>query len=387
MIKLTFTGDVMCEGNRLQDYLKFDGEYDFDDIFYSLRTSFGKSDYVVANLETPLAGKEQKYTFKNYSFNTPDAFAKALKNNNISMVTTANNHVLDRGIEGLNRTLEVLDETGLNHTGSYANEEESKPLVVTIGDMRIAFLAYTYGTEACFNGNYLSKKELYRVNLLRNQELSNPVKRYILTSPHFLAKVFRLIYRIISPTKARMDVSQRKENDFVQMKHLKEDINFCKMNADYIIMCLHCGGQFSKGPTAYTRQIIEFCIKLGVDAIVTNHEHVIHPMEIRNGHPIAFCLGNFTSDYGINRKPMGQLAEYSALLHLYLETGKCVKATFSIMKSIKKDGKIITMPTFDLWNQLTGDDKINLELDVKKCIFLIKGELGKNFKVQDEYEI
>lgn len=353
----------MCEHTRLNQYYK-NGSYNFFPIFSDVSPIFKKSDFVVSNLETPLAGKALGYSEKNYSFNTPDEMADALKECGVNLVTTANNHVLDRDTTGLERTLDVLDATGILHTGSCRFHESPKPCITTIGDIKIAFLSYTYGTEACFNKHYLKKGQLHMVNLTRNQELSNPIKRYLLVNKSLPAKAFRFIYRIVSPVRARLDVSERKEKDVYQKAHLLADINYCKESAaDYVVMCLHSGGQFNDEPTEYTKNMIDFCLRNGVNAVITNHEHRIQGSRFSEDHIVTYCLGNFTSNYGISRKPKDKHAEYSALFHLYLdkdETVKTVKARCSVsfMKShMNENGMIVTTPVSQLYHICDNDVK------------------------------
>ena len=59
----------------------------------------------------------------NELLNFPDEFASAVKKSGIDLVSTANNHLLDKGKEGALRTLDVLDNVGLEHTGSYRNQK------------------------------------------------------------------------------------------------------------------------------------------------------------------------------------------------------------------------------------------------------------------------
>ena len=178
MVRLSFVGDTMCEHTRLDSYKREGGGYDFRPLFSGVEAEFHKSDLVVANLETPVAGEALRYSWRDYQFNTPEQFGVAMRDAGIKVVSTANNHVLDRGFEGLEKTLETLDAMDLKHTGSARSEEESWPLIIEIKGLKIGVLSYTYGTEACYNGYYLSPGEEYRVNLLRNQELTNPVRRY-----------------------------------------------------------------------------------------------------------------------------------------------------------------------------------------------------------------
>lgn len=379
----------MCEHTRLDQYCK-NGLYDFTPIFADVKPIFKNSDYVVANLETPLAGKSLKYSERNYSFNTPDEMALALKQCGVDLVTTANNHVLDRGIAGLERTLDVLDNVGISHTGSSRLSETSHPFVENIGGIKVAFISYTYGTEACFNKHYLNKNQFQMVNLTRNQELTNPVKRYFLINKSLPAKVFRFIYRHLSPEQARLDVSERREKDTYQKKHLLSDIEYCKaFPADYIVMCLHSGGQFNEEPIEYTKTMIDFCLANGVDAVITNHEHRIQGTRFPVNQVVTYCLGNFTSDYGISRKPMDKHAEYSALFHLYLDKGYTIrtKCCVTFVKShLNKDGIIVTTPISQLYSSC--DDEMQRDALLKDNLWCINTFFGLSLKeapMQEEY--
>ena len=90
--RITFVGDVMCEYTRLPSYF-MDDNYNFEPLFEGCSDLFHRSDYVVANLETPVAGREMEYSFRDYNFNTPTEILFAMKHAGIHMVTTANNHV------------------------------------------------------------------------------------------------------------------------------------------------------------------------------------------------------------------------------------------------------------------------------------------------------
>lgn len=390
MIKITFTGDVMCEHTRLAQFYDH-GTYDFTPIFADAIPILAQSDYVVANLETPLAGSELGYSERNYSFNTPDEMAEALRKAGVQLVTTANNHVLDRGISGLERTLDVLDANGIQHTGSYRMDDKPRPFITTIGGIKVAFMSYTYGTEACFNNHYLKKGQFHMVNLTRNQELSNPVKRFFLVNKAIPAKAFRFLYRTAFPRQARLDVSERKEKDIYQIRNLKSDINYCKKTgAEYIVMCLHSGGQFNDGPTKYTKRLIKLCLDHGVDAVITNHEHRIQGSRLSDHHAVTYCLGNFTSDYGIARNPRDKHAEYSALFHLYLDKEDSIKARYgvSFLKShLNEEGKIVTTPISQLYR--TCEDEHQRESLMKDNLWCLNTFFNQSLTeapMRDEYD-
>ena len=104
-MKITFFGDVMCEPPILKASKKKDGSYNFDCVFEKVRPMFEESDYVVTNMEFPLGGEEAKYTDSFFVFNSPDEFAKSVKNAVIDLVSTVNNHTFDRGLQGMLRTI------------------------------------------------------------------------------------------------------------------------------------------------------------------------------------------------------------------------------------------------------------------------------------------
>ena len=148
MKKVTFLGDIMCEPIMLKTAKTREGTFDFDGVFCNIKGMLNESDFVIGNLETPLAGEGSGFVNELFSFNAPDEFAQAIKNAGIDFLSTANNHCMDRGIEGLKRTVYVLDEIGLAHDGTYDDSSaEHNAFLVDIGDTRIAIVPFTYGTN------------------------------------------------------------------------------------------------------------------------------------------------------------------------------------------------------------------------------------------------
>ena len=342
----------MCEYTRLPSYKKEKG-YDFEAIFKDCKILFKKSDYVVANLETPVAGEELKYSYRDYSFNTPEEILYAIKSAGIHMVSTANNHVLDRGIAGIDRTIENIRKYGIAFTGSTHSAETPIPQMVFIHGVKIGFLSYTYGTEACYNLEYLSKQDQYRVNLLQNQELSNPLKRNIILSKAFIPKGLRKVAKTFSLNIFKQEVGEYKQKDKTQKEHILYDIQTCKnAKCDLIIMCLHSGGQFNDEPTEYTRKISQFLFDSGVNIIIGNHEHVIQPAIFSEDKKIAYCLGNFSSNYGLERKPFNKNAQCSIVLHLTMKKNKnmidCQVSFSNVISMYDEQKRIVTRPLYNV---------------------------------------
>ena len=95
-----------------------------------LQNIFQREIYQYGNLETTFAGESNK-GFTGYPmFNTPSELGVALKNMGLDILSTANNHSMDRFEKGIIATLDALDEIGLDHTGTYRSEEERNTVLV-----------------------------------------------------------------------------------------------------------------------------------------------------------------------------------------------------------------------------------------------------------------
>src|SRR5690625_3902976 len=99
--------------------------YDFKSVFEDVKPIFTEADLALANFETTTAGNAMEYT--GYPiFNSPDETIDAIKDAGIDVLTTANNHSLDTGSQGLKRTVEVIREKGLSSVGTYDEKPESR---------------------------------------------------------------------------------------------------------------------------------------------------------------------------------------------------------------------------------------------------------------------
>ena len=83
------------------------------------------------------------------AFRSPAALAGSLAGAGFDLVLTANNHCLDRGKEGLFRTIETLRAAGLMQTGTYLREEErDAPCIMTAGGITFGFVTMTESVNA-----------------------------------------------------------------------------------------------------------------------------------------------------------------------------------------------------------------------------------------------
>lgn len=251
-VTIAAAGDViMHAGPRKAGFNEETGIYDFSGIFDEIKGEIQSADFGMINLETTLAGKEQKYT--GYPrFNSPDEIADALKNAGFNIITTANNHTLDRNAHGVLRTLKVLKEKRLIPLGTYESQDDSKKLLtLDKNGIKITFLAYTYGT----NGIPVPKDMPYIVNIIDEQ-------------------------KILSDLEKAREVS------------------------DAIVVYLHYGDEYQRTPSKFQKDLSYKILENGADIIVGSHPHVIQPSEVYKQEMsdgqivkkyIAYSLGNFVS--------------------------------------------------------------------------------------------
>lgn len=269
--RITFAGDLIL----LEDQVKraYDGKsYDFSPVFEYAEKYISSADLAVGVFEGPMAGEAAGYSSSNFDdgkelyLNFPDSFADAVKNAGFDLVTTANNHLLDKGIDGAMRTLDVLDRKGLDHIGSYRNAEEkssNRVKLIEKDGLKIAFLAYTYGC------NYYSYRSLTDDNLSH------------LTS-------------IISYSSGA---------EFETLKsEVEKDFEAAKaMSPDLIVVLPHIGTQFSNEPDGEQEAWFEVFKENGADIILGDHPHVVEPVLIEEYEDrdvfTAYCPGNFANIY------------------------------------------------------------------------------------------
>jgi len=366
-MKITVLGDVMCEPPILKASKRKDGSYNFDGMFEKVRPMLDEADYVIANLEFPFAGEEAEYTSGFFSFNAPDSFAKAAKDAGIDLVSTVNNHTLDRGFDGMTRTLKVLDDIGLPHTGSFLPEKgRENAYYFTVGDTKFALIAYTYTTNKRPGEN-----DHKYINFLKPFDMKSylpEVEKKLFTWVDrrfkFLKGEVRSIIKMcvgLPPTIARADDYTDAEMTKPYIDVFVDDIKKAKENADFVICYPHIGGQFNLTPGEFSKYVVKTAFESGADAVLASHSHVVQEAGFADGKPYAYSLGN------LNMSPNGitmvkkNLPEYGIALHLYMDGAKVTNMTFSIIKAIEKKGtQIVAWPVDELYKTLKTDAEKNL---------------------------
>lgn len=307
---LTSLGDTLCHNTQYWDaYNSKTNEYDFSYVYEDIKNYTLSSDITIGSLETTFAGKEKGYS--NYpTFNTPDSLATALKNIGVDVVSLAGNHALDYGYTGLCRTIDVFNNIGLSHLGTYKTaEDQEKILIKDVKGVKIAFINYTYGT----NGIPVPSGKEFCVNLI--------------------------------------------DKDFI-----KKQINQAKeQNVDMIVACMHWGTEYRTTANSEQKDLANFLFENGVDVILGNHPHVLEPMEkktitLQDGTTkevfVVYALGNFTADQ------RDEITRDSAILNLTITKNSDSKISID---------KVNYVPIYMYKNTNVSTHKFKI-LDIEKTI-------------------
>lgn len=362
-MRITFFGDVMCEPTVLKG-AKRGKTYDFDYVFDAVRDFMDRSDYIVGNLETPMAGEAAGYTDDFACFNAPDTYADAMKKAGFDLLSTANNHTFDRGYEGLVSTIRYLDQKGIPHTGTFLpGTKREEAYYFTLGDTKVAVIAYTYNTNYGASGKdcLAAGDWAGTVNLLRPQTESAFLKSALRGMSKFdkLTKKFLKYYTRCKIKQffgfpysyPRADHHLNEETVKPYVAQFQSDIRKAREQADIVIFYPHIGGQFDPRPGQFTEYIVAKAVEAGADAVVASHAHVVQNAAVLNGVPCAYSIGNFNMDPTSALVVPEYLPGWGLAWHLDVAEGKLKTVSFSILVAEKEGRKLITRTLTDRMNQ------------------------------------
>lgn len=274
-ITLGAIGDILIHDWVYND-AKTNNGYDFKPMFKPVKAMLEQPDILLANQETILGGDE--IGISSYPmFNSPQEVGDALVDAGVDIVSTANNHSLDKGEKGLLASLSYMDKIGLPYVGTYTSPEEQQTLtILSKNGINIAYLSYTYGT----NGIPVPRGKDHLVNLINKEKM-------------------------------------------------KDEIHRAKEKADVIVMSLHWGNEYQLFPTDGQKELGHFLINEGVDILFGHHPHVLQPMEwvkTPDGREslIVYSLGNFLSGQMWDYKDIGGMATIEVTKTIN-EDGRIVK--------------------------------------------------------------
>lgn len=324
-LRIIFAGDLMQHRGQIDAARNADGTYSYDETFRYVKEKIGSADIAIANFETTLGGKP----YRGYPcFSAPDEFLKAVVDAGFNVLVTANNHCLDSGQKGLERTIDMMDKMGVPHLGTYKNMAErdrNYPLLVERNGIRVVLLNFTYGT------NGLKAKAPNVVNYMDTTEIARDIE------------------------KAK------------------------KMKPDILIAIPHWGVEYSLQPSQQQRDIAEWLLGKGVDHVVGSHPHVLQPMELRDGRKggnvVAYSLGNYVSNMARTNTDGGAMLQ----MDLWMRGGVVVLDGCGYMLVWVSRPAISGHKNFRIYPANTPDSMLNDKERAKRGIFRrnMKAMFGK----------
>ena len=264
-VSVVIMGDMMMHQGQISNARTGEDTFDFSECFPRVERLIKEADIAVANMEFTLAGKP----YTGYPcFSAPDSYAESIAESGVDIFLTANNHILDKGRKGIERTLGIyskMEEEGrVRHTGAAVSASDDSlrfPLKIVSKGIRLAFINFTYGTN------------------------------------RGIPEAFPKIHRIDTAEIAGA-IQRAKES-----------------GTDFIIALPHWGTEYALRHSASQDRLAHWLAEKGCDAVIGAHPHVVQDMETLtvardNGIgsrevPVVYSLGNFISNMSAPNTQVG----------------------------------------------------------------------------------
>ncbi len=238
--RILFVGDIALGGEYATRVGQ--GSIDWTEPFVDVRPIFQRADLRVGNLEEPLHRGSTPHRKRNL-LGAPPESAAALSFLDFTALSLGNNHITDQGVDGINRTREILESRGIAPFGAGEDlETAGKPAFAKAQNQIFALLAYAVqdhdvGSEAA----------------------TDSAEGCV---PLFLERV-------------------------------GQDIADARRSAEHVIVSLHWGYQYDRYPSPEQIAVAREIIDLGAVIVFGHHPHVLQGIERYKNGLILYSLGNF----------------------------------------------------------------------------------------------
>lgn len=296
-------GDIMFHIPQVNEARTEQG-YDFTLPFEKIRTLIAQSDFAIANFETTI--NESRKLSGYPRFNSPPEVLEGISKTGFDLMVTANNHSMDTGVDGAENTIMEIKQNGMIPLGT----GENKSVIADINGIKLGVLAYT----TTING---------------------------LKAPE----------------------------GFVSMadeEQIKKDIAAIRQNADFIIVYLHAGVEYSRDISEQQSRLFHSVADMGADAVLGSHPHVAQRSELYYTRGknvlINYSMGNFLSNQNDKFTDIGAMTR----LTLKKQDGITTMSDFDIMPTyrvrfVDTDGRtkrrIILASDIDGYKYISDRDK------------------------------
>lgn len=209
------------------------------------------ADILLVNNEFPFSDRGEAIPDKQFTFRCAPSYGRALTELGVDVVSLANNHTLDYGKEALSDTFAVLDSEGILYGGAGESVERAEQIqVIEANGKKFGFLA---------------------------------VSRVIPTGDWKVEQSTPGIFSCYDETR------------------LLELVEEGKRTCDFLVVYPHWGVEHAAYPEDYQKKIAEKCIAAGADLVAGSHTHCLQGVELIDGKPVFYSLGNFIFGRTIDR--------------------------------------------------------------------------------------
>lgn len=297
-VKILAMGDMIFHQPIVKNYRSNDS-YDFTPIFNNISSDINEADLAIANFEGSVNSNRKLSGFP--LFNFPKETIYSLKNSGFDLLSTANNHALDTGLDGIAETISHINESGMKNFGTL-KEDGDKGIIVEKNGIKIGLISFT----DTLNG---------MDSLMRGKEYS--------------------------------------VNTFSQ--DVKGDIEKLKEKSDIVIVYPHWGNEYQLVPNERQIFLKEMLQEAGADIILGSHPHVLQKYEVEDKNNkkyfTIYSMGNALSNQRVeNLKKSG--VDTGVLIKLVIE-----KDNISGETKLKEYG---VYPTYV--NRYRANGKLNYDL-------------------------
>ncbi len=225
-------------------------DYDFRPMFLDIKSLVSDVDVAVCHLETPIAPEgEELSTFP--LFGVPKEITTAIADAGFDRCSTASNHTYDRGNDGIDATINALEDAGIEQSGMARTPEEIEPHIFTVKGVKLCHLSYTFS----YNGLIMPDETQWRSAIINTKRILRDAKR------------------------AR------------------------ELGSQATIVSMHWGTEKDSNANSMQTSIADELTASGlVDLIVGHHAHVVQPTSHVNGVWVMYGLGNVLSNLPTDKR-------------------------------------------------------------------------------------
>jgi poly-gamma-glutamate synthesis protein (capsule biosynthesis protein) len=252
-ITFAFTGDVLSHTPLINQAKRtaianstteLQLDYDFRPMFLDIKPLISGVDIAVCHLETAIAPEgEDLSTFP--LFGVPKEITTAIADAGFDRCSTASNHTYDRGNDGIDATVNALQDVGIKQSGMARTPDEIEPKVFEVKGSKLCHLSYTFS----YNGLIMPKETQWRSAIINTERILRDAKR------------------------AR------------------------ELGSQATIVSMHWGTEKDSNANSMQTSIADELTASGlVDLIVGHHAHVVQPTKQVNGVWVMYGLGNVLSN-------------------------------------------------------------------------------------------